>query len=63
MYWGGRGAPESILINFELELNKEYVLGEEGRSREDVNQSLNNRLIRKDHRKRQSSQDMFLNKF
>ena len=27
MYWGKRGAPERIFINFEYELNKGYVLG------------------------------------
>jgi hypothetical protein len=27
MYWRRRGTPERIFINFEQELNKEYVLG------------------------------------
>ena len=32
---GGKEAPERIFISFEYELNKGYVLGEEGGSRED----------------------------
>ena len=30
MHWGRREAPERMFINFEYELNKEYVLGEDG---------------------------------
>ena len=40
MYLGRREASERIYISLEYELNKECVLGEEGRYREDFSQLL-----------------------